>query len=90
MRAALPDTDYRIIERPSSLDFSVDERRIIMVKDIFKDGSVSRAGLSRIFDYGRPRSVEIACMVDMHSPEKIYPIEPQYSALSPHRLCHNY
>ena len=46
------------------LDFPVADSRILLVDDILYTGRTIRAALNEIFDYGRPRRVELAVLVD--------------------------
>ncbi|WP_290649772.1 bifunctional pyr operon transcriptional regulator/uracil phosphoribosyltransferase PyrR [Aquisalimonas sp.] len=50
--------------RPSNLPFSVDNRDIILVDDVLYSGRTVRAALNEIFDFGRPRRVLLAVLVD--------------------------
>jgi len=49
---------------PSSLPESVENRNIILVDDVLYTGRTIRAALNEIFDYGRPKSVILATLVD--------------------------
>lgn len=50
--------------RPSNLPFSVDDRTIVLVDDVLYSGRTVRAALNEIFDFGRPRRVLLAVLVD--------------------------
>ncbi len=50
--------------QPSSLPFEVENRHVILVDDVLHTGRTIRAALNEIFDYGRPASVILACLVD--------------------------
>jgi pyrimidine operon attenuation protein/uracil phosphoribosyltransferase len=50
--------------KPSHLPFDVDGRHIILVDDVLYTGRTVRAALNELFDYGRPRSVLLAALVD--------------------------
>ena len=50
--------------RPSSLPSNLDDRHVILVDDVLYTGRTIRAALNEIFDYGRPASVLLACLVD--------------------------
>lgn len=50
--------------QPSNLPFDVDDRHIILVDDVLQTGRTIRAALNEIFDYGRPASVMLACLVE--------------------------
>jgi pyrimidine operon attenuation protein/uracil phosphoribosyltransferase len=60
--------------RPSMIDFEVDDRHIVLVDDVLHTGRTIRAALNEIFDYGRPRSVTLAALVERSGRE--LPIEP--------------
>ncbi len=50
--------------QPSNLPFEVEDRHIILVDDVLHTGRTIRAALNEIFDYGRPASVMLACLID--------------------------
>lgn len=49
---------------PSHLPFSVEERDVILVDDVLFTGRTIRAGLNEIFDYGRPKQVVLAVLIN--------------------------
>lgn len=61
--------------RPSQINFDVDDRHIVLVDDVLHTGRTIRAALNEIFDYGRPKSVTLAALVDRSGRE--LPIEPE-------------
>ncbi len=54
---------------PSKLPLPVQDRHVILVDDILYTGRTVRAALNEIFDYGRPRSVRLAVLLDRHERE---------------------
>ena len=50
--------------RPSNLPIAVDDRDILLVDDVLYSGRTVRAALNEIFDFGRPRRVLLAVLVD--------------------------
>lgn len=50
--------------KPSSLPPQVEDRHIILVDDVLQTGRTIRAAMNEIFDYGRPASIALACLVD--------------------------
>ena len=50
--------------RPSRLPFEVEGRDIVLVDDVLYTGRTIRAALNEIFDYGRPKRVLLAVLVD--------------------------
>lgn len=47
----------------SSLNDAIDGRDVLLVDDILHSGRTIRAALGALFDYGRPASVRLACLV---------------------------
>ena len=60
---------------PSVLPFDVDGRDLILVDDILYTGRTVRAAMNEIFDYGRPRSIQLVVLFDRSGRE--LPIEAQ-------------
>jgi pyrimidine operon attenuation protein / uracil phosphoribosyltransferase len=50
--------------RRSQIPFDVDGREIILVDDVLHTGRTIRAALNELFDFGRPKAVRLAVMVD--------------------------
>jgi len=49
---------------PSKLPFDVNDQEVILVDDVLYTGRTIRAALNEIFDYGRPKFVMLAVLVD--------------------------
>jgi aspartate carbamoyltransferase catalytic subunit len=50
--------------RPSSLPVDIDNRTIILIDDVLQSGRTIRAAMNEIFDYGRPRKIVLAILID--------------------------
>ena len=50
--------------RPSDIPFDVAETDIILVDDVLNTGRTIRAAMNELFDYGRPRSIRLAALID--------------------------
>ena len=50
--------------KPSSLPPQVEDKHIVLVDDVLQTGRTIRAAMNEIFDYGRPASIVLACLVD--------------------------
>jgi len=50
--------------KPSHLPPDVDDRHIILVDDVLHTGRTIRAAMNELFDYGRPASITLACLID--------------------------
>jgi pyrimidine operon attenuation protein/uracil phosphoribosyltransferase len=61
--------------KASALPVSIDGRHVILVDDVLQTGRTIRAALNEIFDYGRPASVTLACLIERDGRE--LPIEAQ-------------
>jgi len=60
--------------RPSELPFAVDGAHLLLVDDVLMSGRTIRAALNELFDYGRPASVTLVCLLDLNARE--LPIQP--------------
>lgn len=50
--------------RRTDIDFSIDDRRILLVDDVLYTGRTIRAALDALIDFGRPRAIELVVLVD--------------------------
>jgi pyrimidine operon attenuation protein/uracil phosphoribosyltransferase len=55
---------YAPVVHESALDFSVDDKVVILVDDVLFTGRTIRAALDALVDYGRPRAIRLAVLVD--------------------------
>ncbi len=60
----------------SDLSFTVDDITVVLVDDVLYTGRTVRAALDAIGDYGRPRAVQLAVIVDRGHRE--LPIRPDF------------
>ena len=60
----------------SHVDFSVEETTIVLVDDVLFTGRTVRAAIDALFDYGRPRRVQLAVLADRGHRE--LPFRPDY------------
>jgi pyrimidine operon attenuation protein/uracil phosphoribosyltransferase len=63
-------------EAVTDLPSDIDGRLIVLVDDVLFTGRTIRAALDAVCDYGRPRSVQLAVVVDRGHRE--LPIRPDY------------
>lgn len=61
---------------PSRLDV-VEGRDVVLVDDVLHTGRTIRAALNVLFEYGRPRSISLAVLVDR--PGRQLPIQADYA-----------
>ncbi len=48
----------------SDLPFSLDDRKVLLVDDVLYTGRTVRAALDQLFEFGRPKVVKLAVLVD--------------------------
>jgi pyrimidine operon attenuation protein / uracil phosphoribosyltransferase len=60
----------------SHIDFPVDEVTVVLVDDVLYTGRTVRAAIEALFDYGRPRRVQLAVLADRGHRE--LPVRPDY------------
>ena len=65
---------------PTELPASIDGVKIVLVDDVLYTGRTVRAALDALMDYGRPRAVQLAVLVDRGGHE--LPIRADYVGMS--------
>lgn len=60
--------------RPSALPFDIEGQHLVLIDDVLMSGRTIRAALNELFDYGRPASVTLVCLLDLDASE--LPIRP--------------
>ena len=55
---------YAPIVHQSAIDFSVDGKTVVLVDDVLFTGRTIRAAMDALVDYGRPRAIRLAVLVD--------------------------
>jgi pyrimidine operon attenuation protein/uracil phosphoribosyltransferase len=64
--------------RKTDLPFSVDDKTVILVDDVLFTGRTVRAAMDALIDYGRPRKIELAVLVDRGEAYRELPIMANY------------
>jgi pyrimidine operon attenuation protein/uracil phosphoribosyltransferase len=64
---------------PSRIPAPIEGRRVVLVDDVLHTGRTIRAAFDAVLDYGRPRRIELAVLVDRGGRE--LPIQPDYVGL---------
>jgi len=62
--------------RATDIPFNIDGKDVILVDDVVQSGRTVRAAINELFDFGRPRSIKLAVLVDRGGRE--LPIAPDY------------
>jgi len=61
---------------PSEVPCGLEGKRVVIVDDVVYTGRTIRAAIDALMDYGRPRRIELAALVDRGGRE--LPIQPDY------------
>jgi pyrimidine operon attenuation protein/uracil phosphoribosyltransferase len=61
----------------TQLDFSLDDRRVVLIDDVLFTGRSIRAGLDAMLSFGRPATVQLMVLVDRRFSREL-PIQPDY------------
>ena len=61
---------------PTDLKKTIDDRTVVLIDDVLFTGRTVRAAMDVLADYGRPRAVQLAVLVDRGRRE--LPIQPDY------------
>lgn len=77
-RDDLDISGVKIKEKTSNINFDIDNKKVILIDDVFYTGRTIRAAINELFDYGRPKEILLFVLVDRMKNE--LPIKPTYSA----------
>lgn len=50
--------------RKTEIDFDINDRNLVLVDDVLYTGRTIRAALDALIDFGRPKSIQLAVLVD--------------------------
>ncbi len=70
------DVTRQPVLHASHIDFPVEDTTIVLVDDVLYTGRTVRAAIDALFDYGRPKRVQLAVLADRGHRE--LPIRPDY------------
>ena len=68
------------VVRKTTIPFSLSDKIIILVDDVLYTGRTIRAALDAIIDFGRPKAIRLAVLIDRGLRE--FPIRPDYTGKS--------
>jgi len=77
----------RPVVGPTELPFELAERTIVLVDDVLYTGRTVRAALDALIDFGRPRAVQLAVLVDRGLRE--LPIRADYIGMKTTTTAHD-
>lgn len=75
-RDDLTQVSEQPIVRETDIDFNVDGKIIVLVDDVLFTGRTVRCALSELIDFGRPKAIQLAVLIDRGHRE--LPIRPDY------------
>jgi pyrimidine operon attenuation protein/uracil phosphoribosyltransferase len=67
--------------KETRLDFTIEDKKVILVDDVLYTGRTIRAGMDALIDFGRPAKVELLVLVDRRYSRQL-PVAPDYIGIS--------
>ena len=62
----------------TELDVDIEDKNIILVDDVLYTGRTIRAALDQLMDFGRPRKVQLAVLIDRGKEHRELPIQADF------------
>ena len=87
-RDDLDISGVKLKEKTTNINFDVENKKIILIDDVFYTGRTTRAAINEIFDYGRPKEIKLYVLIDRNKNE--LPIKPTFSAYEANLLENSY
>lgn len=69
--------DKSIIPSVTNIDFEIEDKKVILIDDVLFTGRTVRAGLDAMLSFGRPKQVELLCLIDRRFSRNL-PIQADY------------
>lgn len=69
--------DDLLLPNETQLDFSLENKNVILIDDVLYTGRTVRSGLDAMLSFGRPKSVEFLTLINRRYQREI-PIQPDY------------
>ena len=69
-----------LIPSVTNIDFSIENKTIILIDDVLFTGRSIRAALDALQSYGRPKSVQLLALIDRRFSREL-PIQPDYCGI---------
>jgi len=66
--------------RSTEIPFSIDDKIVILVDDVLFTGRTIRAAMDALIDFGRPKKIELAVLIDRGEEQRELPIKANYVA----------
>ena len=68
----------KVKDKTTNINFDINNKKVILIDDVFFTGRTIRAAINEIFDYGRPKEILLYVLIDRLLSE--LPIKPNFSA----------
>jgi len=68
------------VVKTTDIGFDIEGVDLVLVDDVIYTGRTIRAAMDALIDYGRPNTIQLACLVDRG--ERQLPIQPDYTGLT--------
>lgn len=65
----------------TDIPFSIEGKKVVLIDDVLFTGRTMRAALDALQDFGRPRKVELAVLVNRRFTREL-PIQPDFTGIS--------
>jgi pyrimidine operon attenuation protein/uracil phosphoribosyltransferase len=63
-RDDLARAGYQVRMKRTEIPFSIDDKKVILVDDVLYTGRTIRAAMDALIDFGRPRNIQLAVLID--------------------------
>jgi len=87
-RDDLDISGIKLKEKTTNINFDVENKKIILIDDVFYTGRTTRAAINEIFDYGRPKEIKLYVLIDRNQNE--LPFKPSFAAYQASQLENSY
>ena len=77
-RDDLDISGLKVKDKTTNINFDINNKKVILIDDVFFTGRTIRAAINEIFDYGRPKEILLYVLIDRQLAE--LPIKPNFSA----------
>lgn len=67
------------VVKKTDIPFSVEDKTLVLVDDVIFTGRTIRAALDAVMDFGRPRQIQLATLIDRGGRE--LPVQPDYTGM---------
>lgn len=66
---------------PTDINFGIEDKNVILIDDVLYTGRTVHAAMSALLDIGRPKRIEMMCMVDRRF-NRQFPIKADYAGIA--------